>query len=73
MTFQRVHPRLLPGSAFGGAVIKTSKPPVPRHVDRAVVALEVAMMQLVKEITGPHPLLISDHQLLIALSGKRAG
>ena len=71
MTFQRFYSILLAGAAFGRSVVKASKPSVPRHVDGAVVALEVAMMKLVKKVTGAHSLFVPNHQLLIARVGKR--
>ena len=44
------------------AVVVAAEPPIPGHFDRAVVALEIPVVQLVEIDTHPHLRVLVDHQ-----------
>ena len=54
-----------------GPIVERAKNCIPRHLDRSIIALEVPVVKLVKEVASIESLLVTCNQSLKASMRKR--
>ena len=63
-TSARTKPGLQPPARLWGTVMKGAKPDVERHVDTAIIAFKIPVMELVMEMPQRDPTALANKQLV---------